>query len=69
MHINMVHRAYQACCIPKENKTVSEDGESSQKLGLTAHWTAAIRANENNRADRLFTDPWASALAGREGRE
>lgn len=30
---------------------------------------AAIRAHESTRADRLFTDPYADALAGGEGRE
>jgi methyltransferase (TIGR00027 family) len=45
------------------------DSKSDQKLGMTARWTAAVRAYENSRADRLFTDPWADMLAGREGRE
>src|SRR5512136_1063910 len=38
-------------------------------LGTTARWTAAVRANESARADRLFDDPWAAALAGQEGGE
>jgi methyltransferase (TIGR00027 family) len=38
-------------------------------LGLTARWTAAARATENRRKDPLFDDPWADALAGKEGRE
>jgi methyltransferase (TIGR00027 family) len=38
-----------------------------QGLGSTAHWTAAIRARESAREDRLFADPWAAALAGEEG--
>jgi len=38
-----------------------------QLLGTTAHWTAAVRARESARANRLFNDPWASALAGAEG--
>jgi methyltransferase (TIGR00027 family) len=29
--------------------------------------TAAVRAHESQRADRLFDDPWAAALAGPEG--
>jgi len=33
----------------------------------TARWTAAIRAHETQRPDRLFDDPWASVLAGEEG--
>lgn len=36
-------------------------------LGSTAHWTAAARAQESARDDRLFDDPWAAALAGPEG--
>jgi len=38
-------------------------------LGSTAHWTASVRAKESARADRLFDDPWAAALAGKEGEE
>lgn len=37
---------------------------SNTTLGATAHWTAAARALENERPDRLFSDPWAQALAG-----
>jgi methyltransferase (TIGR00027 family) len=36
-------------------------------LGTTARWTAAVRAAEHERPDRLFADPWAAALAGTEG--
>lgn len=36
-------------------------------LGLTARWTAAARAMESKREDRLFNDPWAVALAGEDG--
>ncbi len=36
-------------------------------LGATARWTAAVRARESPREDRLFYDPWAAALAGEEG--
>lgn len=38
-----------------------------QLLGATAYWTAAVRAAENQREDRLFEDPWAAALAGDTG--
>ena len=38
-------------------------------LGSTAHWTASVRAKESAREDRLFDDPWAAALAGKEGEE
>jgi methyltransferase (TIGR00027 family) len=33
---------------------------------LTAWWTAAARALESQRCDRLFDDPWATILAGRQ---
>jgi methyltransferase (TIGR00027 family) len=36
-------------------------------LGATSQWTAAARAKESQRSDRLFSDPYASALAGTEG--
>jgi methyltransferase (TIGR00027 family) len=34
----------------------------------TAHWIAAIRADESARQDALFRDPYASQLAGPAGR-
>jgi len=37
-------------------------------LAETARWAAAWRERESLRADRLFHDPWASLLAGAEGR-
>ena len=40
---------------------------NKNSLGSTAHWTAAARAHESARDDRLFDDPWAAALAGKEG--
>ena len=36
-------------------------------LEATARWTAAVRAMESRREDRLFDDPWAAELAGPEG--
>jgi len=36
-------------------------------IAKTASWTAAIRAQESDRPDRLFSDPFARALAGTEG--
>ena len=36
-------------------------------LGATAYWTAAVRAREARREDRLVDDPWAAALAGEAG--
>ncbi len=44
-----------------------EEASSQQLLALTASWTAAVRAGESAREDRLFDDPWAAALAGDEG--
>ena len=41
--------------------------EKNDLLGLTARWTAAVRAIESKREDRLFCDPWAALLAGQEG--
>lgn len=43
------------------------DKPISELLGATAFWTASVRAKENTRDDRLFTDPWAAALAGERG--
>jgi methyltransferase (TIGR00027 family) len=39
----------------------------SAPLALSARWTAAQRAQETARADRLFHDGLAAALAGEEG--
>lgn len=47
---------------------MSDDRKTGVHLELTARWTAAARAVEYMRADRLFADPWADMLAGREGR-
>jgi methyltransferase (TIGR00027 family) len=44
-----------------------ENTATKNSLGSTARWTAAARAHESGREDRLFDDPWASALAGAEG--
>lgn len=41
---------------------------TSATLAATARWTAAVRALETAREDRLFEDPWAAELAGPEGR-
>ncbi len=48
---------------------MSETTSPGDTLGRTALWTAAVRAYENTRADRLFEDPWAESLAGEQGRE
>jgi len=39
----------------------------TSSLEATACWTAAVRAAETSRDDRLFEDPWAATLAGPEG--
>jgi O-methyltransferase involved in polyketide biosynthesis len=44
-----------------------EKSISNRLLGMTARWAAAVRAAESSREDRLFNDPWAAALAGKEG--
>lgn len=41
--------------------------EHDRQLGATARWTAAVRAAETEREDRLFKDRWAARLAGAEG--
>ena len=38
-------------------------------ISYTAQWTAAARAREAERADGLFTDPYARALAEPRGFE
>ncbi len=41
--------------------------EGNSTLAATAYWTAAVRAQESQRPDGLFHDPWAGALAGSPG--
>jgi methyltransferase (TIGR00027 family) len=48
---------------------MSEKATPGQLLASTARWTAAVRARESLREDRLFYDPWAATLAGKEGQE
>jgi methyltransferase (TIGR00027 family) len=50
-----------------EIKNMPEKIASKQNLGLTARWTAGVRAVETRREARLFDDPWAAALAGEVG--
>lgn len=40
---------------------------STNPISPTSRWMAAARARESERADRLFDDPLAAALAGPEG--
>lgn len=42
-------------------------GSRMPAVAFTSRWTAAIRARESQRADRLFEDKFATALAGPEG--
>jgi methyltransferase (TIGR00027 family) len=46
---------------------MSGNKNTDQLLGMTAHWTAAVRARESKREDCLFNDPWAALLAGEAG--
>jgi methyltransferase (TIGR00027 family) len=45
----------------------ASDSESLRAVARTARWTAAARARESARPDRLFSDPFASVLAGDDG--
>jgi methyltransferase (TIGR00027 family) len=40
----------------------------TRPLEATARWTAAVRARETERQDRLIDDPWAAELGGPDGR-
>jgi methyltransferase (TIGR00027 family) len=68
-HINIVYHDKSAYFIPREITNLSNNVKPVDKLRLTARWTAAVRAYETARADQLFNDPWATLLAGQEGRE
>lgn len=48
---------------------MSDKTTSAYYLGSTARWTAAVRARERTRVDRLFDDPWAALLAGKQGED
>jgi len=48
---------------------MSNQTSSYHHLGVTARHTAAARAQESQRPNRLFNDRWAEQLAGREGKE
>jgi methyltransferase (TIGR00027 family) len=51
----------------QRRKLMTAKSPNNNTLGSTARWTAAARALESIREDRLFDDPWATALAGPEG--
>jgi len=40
---------------------------TTNPIAPTSRWMAAARARESERADRVFDDPFAAALAGPEG--
>jgi methyltransferase (TIGR00027 family) len=48
---------------------MQSDTRNADTLAATSHWVAAVRAQESKQANPLFNDPWAAALAGREGLE
>jgi methyltransferase (TIGR00027 family) len=45
---------------------MSSNSPQLNALAMTAWWTAAARALESRRSDRLFNDPWATILVGQE---
>jgi methyltransferase (TIGR00027 family) len=47
---------------------MSEPGPSIRNISDTARWVAAYRADETERADAVFKDPFARRLAGDRGR-
>ncbi|KAJ1407799.1 hypothetical protein B484DRAFT_423603, partial [Ochromonadaceae sp. CCMP2298] len=47
----------------------SHQDSARKNVGHTAHFTASLRGFEHNRADALFSDPYASLLAGELGAE
>src|SRR4030081_3361203 len=46
---------------------MSSESPEKESLASTACWTAAVRAHESERIDRLFDDPWAALLVGQAG--
>jgi len=48
---------------------MTEKPSANQMLASTAFWTAGVRARETRREDCLINDPWAAALAGKQGEE
>ena len=48
---------------------MSSNNPERMSLASTARWTAAVRAHESERPDRLFNDPWAALLAGIVGQD
>ncbi len=46
---------------------MTDTTHTNELLASTAHWTAAVRAAESRREDRLFDDPLAERLAAEAG--
>ena len=59
-------RGQVACPRAKPAQTGRMDPDN-EFLSGTAYWTAAARARESSRADRLFNDPLAGVLSGELG--
>lgn len=49
--------------------TASPTTDRLEAVSRTARWTAAARARESRRPDRLFVDPFAEELSGSDGHE
>lgn len=49
------------------HSAAADNGERFDPVALTGRLTAALRARESARSDRLFEDPLAALLAGEEG--
>ena len=47
---------------------MAENAAKSAMLAMTGWWSAAARAYETKRDDRLFEDPWASLLLGQQAK-
>lgn len=58
--------------IPLSSLNMTKNGNSKGTLegvAQTARWTAAARARESRRPDRLFDDPLSELLAGEDGEQ
>jgi len=77
---NYVHKVWQRGCrlSPKADGDDAKSGWYNSAMNSpaplrhisdTALWVAVYRAQENERADALFRDPYASTLAGDRGRQ
>jgi len=55
------------CCDDRSMTTPPGSSDGLDPVAGTARWTAAERARESARPDRLFDDPLAMVLAGQAG--